>query len=93
MGAGLREDVEAADAGQPDIQQQQIDWLLLQLAQRFSAVARLGGVTAGLVEKRRDRVPQRTVVVDDEDTPAGYGSHLEPPQILTRPDPDWGESQ
>ena len=76
MCARLRQHVETAHSRQADVQQQQIDRMLLQLAQRFVAIDRLLGVVARGLEKCSDRMTQRAVIVDDKDMPAGRGSHL-----------------
>ena len=60
------QDLEAADAGQPDVEQHQVDVLAVQDGQRgFAARDAQHAVLA--LEDRGQRVPHPLVVVDDED--------------------------
>ena len=66
--------LEPADAGQPDIQQDEVDVLLVEDRQRrFAAAHPQHAIFA--FQDRRQRVPHPLVVVDDEDG-LGLGAHL-----------------
>jgi len=71
-----RQDVEAAHAGQPDVEQHAVDGLALQRGERRGSVGRLFRLVSGVLEQGCERVTQCPVVVDDQHAPDGsHGSH------------------
>jgi hypothetical protein len=72
-----REDVEAAHAGQPDVEQHAVDGLALQRGERRGSVAGLFRLISGVLEKGRERVAKGPVVVDDQHAPGrSRGCHV-----------------
>jgi hypothetical protein len=67
------EDLEAADAGQPDVEQHEVDVLFPQQRQRGFPARRGQDAVVGF-EDRREDLPHPLVVVDDEDR-LGLGAH------------------
>ena len=76
------QDFEAADAGKPDVEQDEIDVFAIEDRQRRFA-ARHAQHAVFAFEDCRERVPHPLVVVDDEDR-FGFGAHelREPGGIL-----------
>jgi hypothetical protein len=66
-------DVEAVNVGKIDIEQDEVGPVGRRGAQRFRAGRGLEHFEAVLPQRARVGIPQRCVVVDDEDTRRGHG--------------------